>query len=130
MRSVVTPEDMLKGDLIGEAGWMIGTCTEYKEMDASTDSSTNSIWSFTIDEPSKEKGKSAGFLLNEKGLGMGKSLYAVMNVPKNTAGGYDVSTELFQSFVGKKAKIYVKRTTPPGKSREFNTVLDFQPIGK
>lgn len=127
MRAVVTPDDLKRGDLVEEAGWYPAEITKYEEKPAETDGSTNCIFSFKILEPEKYKGISPNKLFSEKALGFGKNLWKSMNVPFDKAKGYELSSELFQSFVNKKVKIYVKRGKS-NKGNEFNDIADFQPM--
>jgi hypothetical protein len=125
MRAVLTPDDLKRGDL-APVGWHPAEIVKYEEKDAETDQSTNSIFTFKIlDGPGK--GIQPNKLMNEKALGFGKALYAALSVPKNAAGGYDLSSELFHSFVGKKLKIYVAHGKS-NKGNDFNDVKDFQPL--
>lgn len=131
MRAVITPEDLKRGDL-SEPGWYAATLVRYEEAVTKgttakpSDGSMNAIFVFKLDEgPNAGAEKKRYF--NEKALGFGKDLYAAMDLPKNAAGGFDVSTELFQSWVGSKLKIYIKR----GKGndgKDFDEVADFRKI--
>lgn len=126
MRAIVTPDDLKKGDLISEAGWYPTEITKYEEKDAATDKSTNCIFYLTIFD-GKEKGKGGRLLLNEKALGFGKDFYPAVGVPKTADGGYELTSEMFKSLVGKKMKTYWGR----GKSNqgnEFNDAKSFMPL--
>lgn len=124
MRSILGPDDLKRGELI-PPGWYPVEIIEYKEEDAKTDGSCNSIFYFkVIDGP--QKGAQLKRLFNEKALGFGKNMYAALKFPL-VNGGYELSTELFNQTVGHKLQVYVKR----GKSNqgnEFNDVSDFRPI--
>lgn len=132
MRAVLTPEDLKKGDLV-EPGWYIATISAYDEektkgtTEKPSDGSMNAIFTFKLDE-----GPNAGAELkryfNEKALGFGKDLYAAVGLPKNAAGGYDLSTETFQKFVGAKVKVYIKRGYNEKTKKDFNDLSDFQAI--
>lgn len=127
MRAVLTPDDLKKGDL-ADIGWHPAVITEYKEEDADTDGSTNCIFLFKIlDGPSK--GVSPRKLFNEKALGFGKGLWAVLFGPPDPVKGYDtqLSTESFKAAEGKKMMIYIKRGKS-NKGNEFNDVADFRPM--
>lgn len=128
--SVVTPDDLKRGDLVAP-GWHPATITEYTEepvkgsKDKPSDGSLNCIFTIKLDAgPSSKK------YINEKALGFGKNLYSAVGLPKNASGGYDVSTEIFQKFVGAKIDVFVKRGTSD-KGKDFNEFEDFRaPIVK
>jgi hypothetical protein len=125
MRGIVSPADLKRGELV-EPGWYPAEIVEYKEEDAKTDGSTNSIFYFKL-LAGKSEGNIVKRLFNEKALGFGKNMYAALNFPFDPEVGYTLTTELFKSTEGKKLKIYIKR----GKSNvgnEFNDVADFQPL--
>lgn len=127
MRAVLTPDDLKKGDL-AEVGWHPAEIVDYKEEEADTDGSTNCIFNFKIiDGPNK--GTQPRKLFNEKALGFGKSLWAVLFGPPDPVKGYDtqLSTESFKAQIGKKMKIYIKRGKS-NKGNEFNDVVDFMPL--
>lgn len=127
MRAVLTPDDLKKGDL-AEVGWHPAEIVDYKEEDADTDGSTNCIFLFKIlDGPNK--GVSPRKLFNEKALGFGKSLWAVLFGPPDPAKGYDtqLSTESFKAQIGKKLMIYIARGKS-NKGNEFNDLKDFRPM--
>ncbi len=128
MRSVLTPDDLKKGDL-AEVGWHPAEIIDYGEKAADTDGSTNCNFFFKIlDGPSK--GITAKRLFNEKALGFGKNLWAIFFGPPDKERGYtadQLNSDQFKSKIGTKLKIYIKR----GKSNqgnEFNDVTDFQPL--
>jgi hypothetical protein len=125
MKAILTPDDMRKGDL-AEIGWHPAEIVDYSEKDAETDGSTNCIFHFKIlDGPSK--GVSPRRLFNEKALGFGKNLWKVAELPYDPVRGYDLSTELFKSMIGKKMKIYIKRGKT-NNGNEFNDVTDYMPL--
>jgi len=125
MRAVLTPDDLKRGDLV-EVGWHPAEIIEYKEKDADTDQSTNSIFMFKIiDGPGK--GVTCMRLFNEKALGFGKNLYKTLGLPYDPVKGYELSTQLFEQTVGSKMMIYIKRGKST-KGNEFNDVQDFKPI--
>lgn len=127
MRAIVTPDDLKVGELI-EPGWHVMELAEYSEKEAGTDKSTNCSFRFKVlDGP--YKGYSAKAMFNEKALGMGKKLWAALQVPYDAEKGYALSTEMFEQIAAAKPKlkVYVKR----GKSNqgnEFNDPADFQPL--
>jgi hypothetical protein len=125
MRAILTPDDLKKGEL-APVGWWPMEITEYKEEPASTDKSANCIFTFKIlDGPAK--GIVANKLFNEKSLGFGKTLYAVLGFPKTPDGGFDLSTELFQKTVGFKLMGYIQHGLS-NKGNKFNDVTDFKPL--
>ncbi len=125
MRAVLTPDDLKRGDL-AEPGWHPVEITKYEEKDAETDGSTNSIFHFKIID-GNAKGVTPRTQFNEKALGFGKNFYAAVGLPKNAQGGYDLSTQVFEQFVGKKLQIYIKRGKS-NKGNEFNEVADYRPL--
>lgn len=125
MRSVLSPDDLKKSDLV-EPGWYPAEIVGYEEKEAETDGSTNCTFKFKIiDGPAK--GVSPNKLFNEKALGFGKNLWKSLNLPFDAVKGYELTTELFQAQVGKKVKIYIKRGKS-NKGNEFNDITDFQPM--
>jgi hypothetical protein len=128
MRAVLTPDDLKKGDL-AEPGWHPAEIVDYTESAAATDGSTNCTFHFKIvDGPSK--GVSPRRLFNEKALGFGKALWNVLFGPPDPVKGYSdgqLSTESFKAQIGKKIKIYIKRSKSD-KGNEFNDVVDFMPL--
>ena len=125
MRAILTPDDLKRGELV-TPGWHPAEITGYEEKDAATDSSTNCIFSFKIFDGG-DKGKTANRLFNEKALGFGKALWAVLGAPRTADGGYELTSQFFQSQVGKKLKIYIK-IGKSNKGNEFNDVADFMPL--
>ena len=125
MRSILTPDDLKRGELV-PPGWYPMEITNYEEKDADTDKSTNCIFSLKIiDGP--EKGKSANKLFNEKALGFGKNLWAVVIPGFDKVKGGELSSEVFRATVGKKFKGYIK-TGKSNKGNEFNDVTDYMPL--
>lgn len=126
MRAIITPDDLKRSDLV-DPGWYPAEIVEYKEEDAETDGSTNSIFIFKILEPEKARGVMPRKLFNEKALGFGKNMWKALALPYDAKKGYELTSELFAAQVGKKLKIYVKRGKS-NKGNEFNDVSDFQPL--
>jgi hypothetical protein len=128
MRSVLTPDDLKKGDL-AEVGWHPATISDYDEKDADTDGSTNCNFYFKIiDGPNK--GITARRLFNEKALGFGKALFGVLFGPPDPLKGYtadQLNSESFKAQIGKNLMIYIKRGKS-NKGNEFNDVVDFRPM--
>lgn len=123
MRTILTPDDLKRGDLV-EPGWHPAEIIEYKEEAADTDGSTNCIFIFKIlDGPGK--GVSPRKLFNEKALGFGKNLWKTLALPFDKDKGYELTTQLFEQTVGFKLMIYVKRGKS-NKGNEFNDIADFR----
>lgn len=130
MRSVLTPEDLKLAERESiPPGWYPAEIIKYDEAITKgsekkpSDGSTNAIFFFKIlDGPAK--GRELCRYFNEKVLGFGKSLYATLKFPKNSTGGYDVSTELFKQTEGSKLMIYVKKDQKTG----YDSVEDFKPM--
>lgn len=127
MRQVLTPDDLKKGDLV-EPGWHPAIIDNYDEKDADTDGSTNCNFYFKIlDGPGK--GVTVKRLFNEKALGFGKPLWAILFGPPDPVKGYpdQLNTESFKAQTGKKLMIYIKRGKS-NKGNDFNDVADFRPM--
>jgi len=125
MRSVLTPDDLKRGDLVPPT-WYPVEIIDYKEEDAKTDGSTNCLFYFKVIDGGS-KGVVFKKLFNEKALGFGKALWKTLQFPYDEEKGYELTTELFTSAIGQKLKVYVKR----GKSdrgNEFNDVTDYMPL--
>jgi hypothetical protein len=128
MRAILTPDDLKKGDLV-EPGWYPAEIVDYKEEAADTDGSTNCIFLFKVIDGAA-KGAQPRKLFNEKALGFGKTLWAVLFGPPDKVKGYSdgqLTTESFQAQKGKKLQIYIKRGKS-NKGNEFNDVADFRPL--
>ncbi len=130
MRSVLTPEDLKLADKESiPPGWYPAEIIKYDEAvtkgtdDKPSDGSINSIFYFKILD-GVAKNRELRRYFNEKVLGFGKHLYAALGFPKNAAGGYDVSTELFQQTVGHKAMIYIIKDKKTG----YDSIEDFKPM--
>lgn len=123
--AILTPDDLKKGELV-EPGWYNVEIVKYREEDAKSDKSCNTIFDFKILD-----GAFAGFSLmtryNEKALGFGKALWKTLGFPFDEKVGYKLSTQLFEQTVGSKLQVYVKRgTSDAGKA--FNDVQDYRPL--
>lgn len=132
MRSTLTPDDLKLADREPiPPGWYPAEITKYDEAitkgtdEKESDGSTNAIFFFKIlDGPKEVKGRELRRYFNEKVLGFGKNLYAALKFPKNAAGGYDVSSELFQQTVGHKLMVYIKKDKKTG----FDSIEDYKPM--
>lgn len=124
--TILSADDLRRNDLIDPPGWYGVEIDNYSEKEANTDKSTNCIFHFKILE-GKYKGTTPQALFNEKALGFGKNLWAVLELPKDENGNYHLNTELFQqvAIARPKLEIYIKR----GKSNrgtDFNDVSDYR----
>lgn len=128
MRAILTPDDLKRGELVKDIGWHPAEITGYTEKAADTDGSTNCYFHFKIID-GKSKGVTPQKMFNEKALGFGKNLWAVLFGPAGDKGYVDgqLSTESFEKQVGKKLMIYVK-LGKSNKGNEFNDVTDFKPL--
>lgn len=131
MRAVLSPDDLKMGDPREPIapGWYPSEITKYDEAvtkgsaEKESDGSTNAIFFFTIlDGP--YKGRELRRYFNEKVLGMGSHLYKALGFPKNAAGAYDVSTELFKQTVSSKLMIYVQKDKKTG----YDSIEDYKPM--
>lgn len=128
MRAVLTPDDLKRSDLI-EPGWYPAELSDYQEKPAGTDKSTNCNFFFKI-LVGKEKGVTPKVMYNEKALGFGKNLWAIMFGPPGDKGytGDQLSTDTFKAMVGKfKCDIYVARGESD-RGNAFNDIKDFRPF--
>lgn len=124
MRAILSPDDLKRGDLVTPT-WHPCEIVDYTEKEAKTDQSTNCVFHFKILE-GPDKGGVLQTLFNEKALGFGKNLYAAVGLPKNAAGGYDLDSDVFKKFIGRKVSVYVKRGK--GTNGEFNDVSDYKEL--
>lgn len=125
MKQFLTPDDLKKGDLVNP-GWYPSEIVDYTEAPANTDGSTNCYFHHKIlDGPFK--GVTIRKMFNEKALGFGKALWAVLKFPFDPTTGYELSTELFKQTVGQKVQIYVQRGKSD-KGNEYNDIKDYRPI--
>lgn len=130
MRAVLTPDDLKLADKEPiPPGWHPAEIIKYDEAvtkgtdEKPSDGSTNAIFFFKILEgPAKNRELRRYF--NEKVLGFGKNLYAALGFPKNAAGAYDVSSELFRQTVGSKMMVYVMKDKKTG----YDGIEDFKPM--
>lgn len=123
--ATISPDDLKRGDLV-DPGWYPCEISKYEEKDASTDKSTNAIFHFKVLDGA-QKGNQFKTQFNEKALGFGKNLWAVL-LGKPTDKGYALSSEVFYAQVGKKLMVYVKRGKNNDSGREFNEVADYRPL--
>lgn len=121
--TIVTPDDLKKGDLV-PAGWYPAEITQYEEKEAASDKSTNCIFHFKIIDGAY-KGVSPRALFNEKALAFGKELWAALEFPFDAEKGYALSSDLFKQTEGSKVDIYIKRGKS-NKDNEFNEVSGFR----
>jgi hypothetical protein len=128
IRAILTPEDMARG-LNTPPGWYPAEIISYDEAvtkgspEKPSDGSVNAIFTFKLlDGPTK--GKEFKRYFNEKSLGFGKNLWAVLFPDFDKGKGGELSTEKFRSAVGKKVKVYVKLDT----NGKWDTIEDYQPL--
>jgi hypothetical protein len=120
INAILTPKDLAAGKPI-EAGWYPLEITKYWEEKTKdkveggrvvkqSDGSTNAIFEMTIlDGPEGVKGRKLNRYFNEKALGFGNDLWAVLfpGAWDKEKGG-TLNDEMFRSAVGTKLKGYVK----------------------
>lgn len=130
MRAVLTPDDLKLADKEPiPPGWYPAEITKYEEVvtkgtdEKPSDGSVNSVFYFKILDGAA-KNRELRRYFNEKVLGFGKNLYATLKFPKNSAGGYDVSTQLFEQTIGSKMMVYIIKDKKTG----YDTIEDFKPI--
>lgn len=134
INQILTPDDLKAGDL-AEPGWAPAVISKYEEAvvkgtpEKPSDGSINGILSFKV-EDGPNKGLEMKRYLNEKALGFGKGIYEAVGLKKNAAGGYDITTEVFQKMVGSKLEVYIKRGKNKDTNKEFNELADFRPAKK
>ena len=127
MRSILTPEDMMKGESV-PPGWYPAEIFDYKEEvtkgnDAKpSDGSMNAIFFFRLlDGPNK--GKEMRRYFNEKALGFGKNLWSILFPNFDKKRGGELTSEMFQSSIGKKMLVYVKKGT-----NNYDSIEDWRPL--
>lgn len=124
-RTVVTKEDLLKGEII-KPGWQPMEITDYKEEEASTDKSVNLIFSLRVID-GDAKGKGGILRYNEKALGFGKKFWPLVITGWKGDGSDELSSDRCKQTIGKKFKAYVE-TGKSNKGNEFNDFKDFMPL--
>jgi len=125
MRQVITPDDLKKGEIVPPT-WYPCEISDYEEKPAGTDKSTNCIFTFKILD-GEHKGKTGNKLFNEKSLGFGKKLWALVIPGWDKEKGGELSTDKFRQAVGKKIKVYFE-TGKSDKGNEFNSPTDYLPL--
>lgn len=125
-RTVVSKEDLLKGDVI-KPGWQPCEVYEYKEEEAKTDKSVNLIFSLRVID-GDQKGKGGQIRFNEKALGFGKKFWPLVITGWKGDGSDELSSERCHATVGKKLKVYFE-TGKSSKGNDFNDAKDFMPLG-
>lgn len=129
-RGVMTPDDLRKGDL-APVGWHPVEIIEYKEGEASEDAKNPGSATFTfvfkiLDGPGK--GIECRKLYSEVALGFMKDLLITLGVAKkDQTANIELSSELFESFVGKKLMLYNKHGES-NRGNKFNDVTSFKPL--
>lgn len=124
-RTVVTKEDLLKGEII-KPGWTPTEIADYKEEPAGTDKSTNLLFSLrVIDGP--DKGKTGTVRYNEKALGFGKKFWPLVIAGWKGDGTDELDSARCAATVGKKLKVFWQ-TKKSDKGNDFNDAADFMPL--
>jgi len=124
-RTVVTKEDLLKGEII-KPGWYPCEVAEYKEEEAGTDKSVNLLFSIRVLD-GEQKGKGAVVRYNEKALGFGKKFWPLVIDGWVGDGTDELSTPRCMATVGKKLKVYFE-TGLSTKGNHYNDAKDFQSL--
>ena len=125
MRVILTPDDARKNEPI-PPGWYPAEITNYEEAivkgtpDKPSDGSTNAIFYFTLLD-GIGKGKTIRRFFNEKALNFGKNLWKLF-FGYDAAKGGELTSEMFQSLVGKKLLVYVKR------DGQWDSIEDYRPL--
>ena len=127
---IVTPEDLNRGDL-AVVGWHTAEITQAEPGEAGEKAKNPGSATITFHFRILE-GPSMGIvcrrLFSETAWGFAKNFFAVMKYPKDDKGNYRISSAIFEQSVGKKLKIYIKRSKSD-RGNEFNDVTDFAPLG-
>lgn len=126
INAFLKPEDLADRTSI-TPGWYPAEIIKYEETvtkgtpEKPSDGSNNAVFHFRlIDGPFK--GRELRRYFNEKYLGMGKNLWAVLFGLDKAKGG-NLSSEMFESSVGKQLKVYVKKDD----RGKYDSIEDFQP---
>lgn len=127
MRAILTPEDLRKGEAVSP-GWYPAVISKYEETvtkgsaEKPSDGSLNAIFYFTVLD-GEAKGKELRKYFNEKALGFGKNLWNVIFSFDKVKGG-ELTSEMFNSAVGKKLMVYIKRDA----GGKYDNIEDFRPL--
>lgn len=124
-RTVVTKEDLLKGEII-KPGWHPMEVSEYKEEVAGTDKSVNLVYTLRVID-GEMKGRGGLLRFNEKALGFGKRFWPLVITGWKGDGTDELSSDRCRQAVGKKLKVYVE-TSESTKGNKFNDFKDFMPL--
>lgn len=125
-RTVVTKEDLLKGEVI-KPSWQPTEVVDYTEKEAATDKSVNLNFALRIfDGP--EKGKGGTVFFNEKALGTGKKFWPLVINGWKGDGTDELSSEKCRAAIGKKMKVYWQTKKSEKSGNEYNEAADFQPL--
>lgn len=129
INAILTPADLAKGEAI-TPGWYPVEIVSYDETptkgspEKPSDGSMNAVFEMKILEGADGvKGRIMKRYFNEKALGMGKNLWAVL-FNYDTKKGGPLSSEMFRSSVGKKLSVYIKR----GANGKFDEISDYKPL--
>lgn len=128
MRSIVTPDDLKKGEPI-PPGWYPAEITKVNfeitkgSDDKPSDGSENAIFFFKLLDGDK-KGVELRRYFNEKAMGFGKNLWVLLFPGKfDVKKGGELTTEMLASTVGKQMMVYIKKN-----KQGFDNVEDWRPI--
>ena len=128
INSILTPEDLAKGEST-PPGWYPAEIVAYDEAvtkgsdEKPSDGSMNAIFTIKLlDGPTK--GKEFKRYFNEKSLGFGKNLWAVIIPGFDKKKGGNLSTEAFRAGVGKKLQVYVQKQ----KDGKYDEISDYRPM--
>lgn len=129
INSIINPDDLLKTEGI-PPGWYPAEVIKYEEAvtkgsdEKPSDGSTNAIFTFKLlDGPGK--GREFKRYFNEKSLHWGKNLWATLfSQAFDKKKGGNLSTQMFESSVGSKLKVYVKKD----KAGKYDEISDYMPL--
>ena len=134
INSILTPEDLSRGDAV-PPGWYPAEIISYDEAvtkgsdEKPSDGSMNAIFVIKLlegDTKGAGKGKEFKRYFNEKALGFGKNLWAIVIPGFDPKKGGNLSTEAFRATVGKKLMVYVSRD----KGGKFDNIEDYRPLAQ
>ena len=132
INAILTPEDLAKDKPV-EPGWYPIEITKYSEEvtkdkpERKSDGSINAVFEMTVlDGPLGTKGRKLNRYFNEKALGFGKALWAVLfpefDKDKGMPAGKALTSEMFRSSVGRKLEGYLKM------DGKYPSIEDYRPL--
>lgn len=126
MKFKITPEDLLRGVKIDEAGWYPCVVHSTEEKLAKSGDSNNCNISFKLLGPEKYEGALVYKTFSEKAPGMAAPFFIACGA-KTDADGKLIPGEFdFKLTEGRKLQIYIKQRVFEG--RPQNDVADFRPL--